>query len=214
MTTYNDQLSKYISDLFAPHDDVLEHVWQETPKSGLPSISVQPEEGRFLQILVKILGASRALEIGTLGGYSSIWIARGLVESGKLITIEKDPAHAKVAHDHFKTAGLLDIVEIHIGDGHKILKTINDETPFDFIFIDAEKLGYGDYFNWALKNIRLGGIIATHNAFRRGSVTNNRADDEYSQFMRDFNRRVASEESVISTIYPAGDGTLISVKVS
>jgi caffeoyl-CoA O-methyltransferase len=167
-----------------------------------------------LQFLVRACGAVRALEVGTLGGYSGIWIARGLVPDGKLITLEKEPAHAEVARQHFTSAGVTDRVEIRVGNAHLLLQELASEGPFDFVFIDAEKPGYPAYFDWALEHTRLGGVIAAHNAFRGGSVAGERADDDFSETMRDFNRRVAAEPRVISTIYPAGDGTLLAVKVA
>ena len=213
MTTYNDQLSKYVAGLFAPHDAALQRAWDDIPRYGLPAISVKPEEGRFLQFLARACGARQALELGTLGGYSSIWIARGLAPGGRLITIERDPRHAEIAAAHFSEAGLSDRIEIRIGEAGQMLGTLSEETPFDFIFIDADKPGYPDYFGWAFENVRLGGVIASHNGFRHGSVAGIGPDDDFSETMRAFNQRVAAEERLISTIFPAGDGMLISVKI-
>jgi predicted O-methyltransferase YrrM len=212
MNTYNHNLSQYITDLFVIHDQPLETVWEETPKKGLPGISVKPEEGRFLQLLVKATGATNALELGTLGGYSGIWIARGLGEDGKLITVELDPYHAEVAREHFAIAGLTDRVEVRVGNAHQVLPELVKEGPYDFIFIDAEKPGYPAYFDWALDNARVGGLIAAHNALRKGKVLDPEYSDELVEIMRAFNRRVASDPRVISTIYPAGDGMIIAVK--
>ena len=214
MTNYNDQLSRYITDLFAGEDEALRLAREESPRKGLPAISVNPEEGRFLQFLVRACGASKALEIGTLGGYSGIWIARGLAPGGKLITLEKDSYHAQVAREHFAAGKVDDLVEIRVGNAHQLLAELVAEGPFDFVFIDAEKEGYDAYFDWTLENTRVGGVIAAHNAFRGGSVIGERADDAYSEVMRSFNRRVAAEPRVISTIYPAGDGTVLAVRIS
>ena len=214
MTIYNDSLSQYITSLFAVHDTALRHAWEDSPKYGLPAISINPEEGRFLQFLVRVCGARKALEIGTLGGYSGIWIARGLHPGGKLVTLEMESKHADIAREHFKSAGLADQVEIRVGNAHRLLAELHFEGPFDFIFIDAEKPGYLAYFNWAIENIRLGGVIAAHNAFRGGSVAGTREDDAHSETMREFNRHVAEQKRLISTVYPAGDGTLISVKIA
>ena len=212
MTTYNDVLSEYITDLFVTQDEGLEWTYQDTPQKGLPAISVKPEEGRFLQFLVRACGTKKAVEIGTLGGYSGIWIARGLAQSGKLITLEKEPFHALVAQEHFKAAGVLDRIEIRVGNAHETLNALQQEGPFDFVFIDAEKPGYEAYYEWAIENLRPGGVIAAHNAFRKGSVAGLKADDEYTSGMRNFNQKVANDSRVISTIFPAGDGTLIAVK--
>ena len=214
MTNYNDQLSRYITDLFAGEDEALRLAREESPRKGLPAISVNPEEGRFLQFLVRACGASKALEIGSLGGYSGIWIARGLAPGGKLITLEKDSYHAQVAREHFAAGRVDDLVEVMVGNAHQLLAELVAEGPFDFVFIDAEKEGYNAYFDWTFENTRVDGVIAAHNAFRGGSVIGERADDAYSEIMRSFNRRVASEPRVISTIYPAGDGTVLAVRIS
>ncbi len=214
MTVYNDATSRYIQELFVPQDEVLRRVLEEIPRQGLPTIHVKPEEGRFLQFLTRAIGAKKALEIGTLGGYSAIWIARGLVDGGKLITLEKEPRHAEVARRHFNQARLDGRVEIRVGNAHQILQSLVVEGPFDFVFIDAEKDGYPAYLDWALENTRLGGVIAAHNAFRKGSVAHQGEEDQYTALMREFNRRFASEPRLLSTIFPAGDGTLIGVKIS
>ena len=213
MTTYNDQISQYISSLFANEDSSLLQAREESPKLGLPTINIKPEEGRFLQFLVCASGARKAVEIGTLGGYSGIWIARGLHPGGKLYTLEKESRHAEVARAHFAAAGLSDVIEVLVGDAHSLLLELSDQGPFDFVFIDAEKPGLPAYFDWAVENIRLGGIITSHNAFRKGTVAGLGQDDDNSELMRQFNQQVASEARLISTIYPAGDGTLISVKI-
>ena len=214
MTTYNDNLSQYITGLFAEQDEALQYTWEDTTRKGLPAISVRPEEGRFLQFLVRVSRTKKAVEIGTLGGYSGIWIARGLLPGGKLVTLEKDPHHADIAQDHFRRAGVAEQVEIRVGDAHRTLQVLASQGPFDFIFIDAEKPGYQDYFEWALEHTPVGGVIAAHNAFRAGSVIESGEADESTQSMRAFNQRVAREPRVISTIYPAGDGTLIAVKIA
>lgn len=213
MTTYNDQISQYISSLFAEENSALQQAREESPKLGLPAINIKPEEGRFLQFLACASGARKAVEIGTLGGYSGIWIAHGLHPGGKLYTLDKESRHAEVARAHFAAAGLSDVTEVLVGDAHSVLLELSDQGPFDFVFIDAEKPGYPAYFDWAIANTRLGGIIAAHNAFRKGTVAGLGQDDTHSELMRQFNQQVASDERLISTIYPAGDGTLISVKV-
>jgi caffeoyl-CoA O-methyltransferase len=213
MTIYDDNLSHYIAELFAKQDEAQRRALEESPEKGLPAISIQPEEGRFLQFLARACGAKKALEIGTLGGYSGIWIARGLAPGGKLITLEKSPRHAAVAAEYFALAGVEDRVEIRLGDAHQLLNKLKEEGPFDFVFIDAEKTSYDFYFDWALDNVRLGGIIAAHNAFRNGEVAGEAASSETAA-IRALNRRIAAEQRVVSTIYPAGDGTLIAVKIA
>ncbi|HSF81293.1 MAG TPA: O-methyltransferase [Anaerolineales bacterium] len=214
MTTYNDALSEYISSLFVHQDQALQYTQEITPQKGLPGINIDPEEGRFLQVLVRICGARKAVEIGTLGGYSGIWIARGLLPGGRLVTLELEPHHAQVAREHFQLAGVADRVEIRQGDAHQSLQTLASEGPFDFVFIDAEKTGYSAYFDWALANVRLGGVITAHNIFRKGGILETESKDDWILATQAFNRRVADDERVLTTVYPAGDGTLVSVKIS
>ena len=214
MTIYNDTISQYITDLFASQDEALRQVLEDSPKKGLPAISIKPEEGRFLQLLVRASGGRQALEIGTLGGYSGIWIARGLAPGGKLITLEKEPKHADVAREHLKAAGVADQVEIRIGNAHDSLAELNHHPPFDFVFIDADKTGYGAYFDWALEHVRVGGLIVAHNAFRNGEVVNADTTQADTISIQSFNKRVADESRVISTIFPGGDGALVAVKIA
>jgi caffeoyl-CoA O-methyltransferase len=166
-----------------------------------------------LQFLVRAAGTKKALEIGTLGGFSGIWIARGLVPGGKLITLERSPEHAAVAREHFDAAGLQETVEIRLGDAHETIKTIGSEGPFDFIFIDAEKSGYIDYYEWAIANVRVGGVIAAHNAFRQGMVVDPDNNESETLVMRAFNEHVAKDARALATIYPAGDGTVVVVRI-
>lgn len=213
MTIYNDTLSQYITGLFAPQDEALRQALEDSAKKGLPAISIKPEEGRFLQLLARASGGGRALEIGTLGGYSGIWIARGLGPGGHLITLEKEPKHADVAREHFKAAGVADRIEIRIGNARDSLAELNHQPPFDFVFIDADKTSYDAYFDWALDHVRVGGLIVAHNAFRNGDVVEVNTTQADTISMRSFNKRVADESRVISTIFPGGDGTLVAVKI-
>jgi caffeoyl-CoA O-methyltransferase len=162
---------------------------------------------------VRASGGTKALEIGTLGGYSGIWIARGLAPGGKLFTLERDPKHAAVAQEHFHRAGVADLVDIRIGDARTSLTGLAAEAPFDFVFIDAEKSAYPDYYSWALDHLRIGGLVAAHNALRGGAVFETDNQDETVRALRSFNLQVAGDPRVLSSIYPAGDGTLVAVRV-
>lgn len=214
MTIYNDQLSQYITDLFVQEDPVQQRVRQDSPKLGLPKISINAEEGKFLQFLTRAIGARKVLEIGTLGGYSGIWIARGLTPDGKLITLEKEPRHAAIARAHIEAAGLSDRVEIRVGEAKTLLSQLHVETPFDLVFIDADKESNPTYLNKALELTRIGGVIAIHNAFRHGSVAGLSQDDDQSDMTRAFNRQIAGDSRLLSTIFPAGDGTAIAIKIA
>lgn len=212
MPIYDDIVSDYITRHFAYEDRAIRRAREDSPKKGLPDISIQPEEGRFLQFLTATSQAKVALEIGTLGGYSGIWIARGLVNGGKLYTLEMSERHAEVAREHFVGAGVEDRVEIVIGNAHDSLSKLVPHHPFDFVFIDAEKSGYLTYYEWAVAHLRTGGIVAAHNAFRGGHILTPH-DEEIKTFTK-FLHHVAGDVRVVSTIYPAGDGTLVATKIA
>lgn len=211
MPTYNDALEQYLRSEFAAEDEVLSAIREAIPQRGLPAIAVRPEEGRFLQFLAAVSHAQLALEIGTLGGYSGVWIARGLPAGAKLITLELEPAHAEVAQEHFELAGVADRVEIRVGNAHDLLPGLAAEGPFGFVFIDAEKQGYPEYLDWTLQNLAPGGILAAHNAFRGGRVADPSIDQDAVDHSRAFNQRMASDPRLISSVFPAGDGTAFAV---
>ena len=211
MPTYNEALENYVRETFAAEDEILQTIRSEIPKRGLPEITIRPEEGRFLQFIVAASGARQAVEIGTLGGYSGVWIARGLPAGGKLITLEISEEHAAVAVDHFEMAGLADKVDLRVGDAHELLAGLAQEGPFEFVFIDAEKEGYPAYLDWAEANLRPRGIVAGHNAFRGGKIADADSNDPAVVATRNFNDRLASDDRFISTIFPAGDGIAMGV---
>lgn len=186
---------------------------EEAPRRGLPEISIKAEEGRFLQLAARACAARLAVEIGTLGGYSGIWIARGLVSGGRLLTLEANAHHAEVARDGFVRAGLADRVEVLLGDAHETLERIAPSGPFDFCFIDAEKTGYPAYLDWALAHVRPGGVIAAHNAFKGGALLDPAVRDADVEAVRATNERFARDPRLVATIFPAGDGTVIAVVV-
>lgn len=211
MVTYNDALSRYVADLFAVEDEVLRRVRQRMADHGLPAIHIKPEEGRFLQLMARACEARKAVEIGTLGGYSAVWIARGLLPGGVLQTVEREPDRARLARENLVLAGLSDRVIVHQGDARQVIAQLASQAPFDFVFIDAEKADYRDYYDWAVEHLRSGGVVAAHNAFLHGRVLE--ADDSNARFMRAFNAYVAQDARVISTVFPAGDGIVVAVKV-
>ena len=212
MPTYDNKLEGYLRELFAAEDEVLISIRENIAAHGLPQITINPEEGRFLEFIVAASGARLALEIGTLGGYSGTWIARGLTDDGRLITLEQNPEHAAVAKENFRLAGFAECVDVRVGDAHQLLPELSAEGPFDFIFIDAEKVGYPAYLDWALENLHPGGIVAGHNAFSHGDVVDATDTSEQTEALRAFNRRLAEDPRMISLIFPAGDGTAFAVR--
>lgn len=154
----NEELYQYILSTFVEEDDILKSIVKTTEELNLPLIQVSPENGKFLQILIKMIGAKRVLEIGTLTGYSAVWMARGLPKNGKLVTLEVNKDHAKAARSNFKKAGLTDKIDLILGDALKSLDKLSKQ-KFDFAFIDAEKVHYPAYLEKVLKMMNRGGII-------------------------------------------------------
>lgn len=206
----DSQRQMYVERLFAQEDDVLRHIQSESVRNDLPTISVQPQDGRLLYLLVKSVGARKAVEVGTLGGYSGTWIARALPADGKLYTLEKSSKHARVAQSAFAHAGLSDQVELLEGDALVMLEKLTAKGPFDFVFIDADKGGYPRYMEWAIHALRPGGMLAAHNAFRDGRVFSPENDDDRA--MARFNESLASDPRLDSTIIAVGDGMAVAIK--
>jgi len=169
----------YINDLFVPADPALEAALEASSKAGLPPISVTPNQGKLLNLLARVQGSRKILEIGTLGGYSTIWLARALPIDGRLITLEAEPKHAQVARTNIARAGLANIVELRIGQAQETLPKLAAEGlgPFDLTFIDADKPSYPNYFTWSLKLSRPGSLIIADNVVRDGAVTDSSSPD-------------------------------------
>jgi len=192
----------YTGDLLALNDSTLEAALADSQAAGLPPINVAPNQGRLLQMLARSCGARLILEIGTLGGYSTIWLARGLLPGGKLVTLEFEPKHAQVARTNLERAGLGGVVELRQGKAVESLAQLAAEGrgPFDFIFIDADKESYADYFAWALKLSRPGTLIIADNVVRNGAVKDAGSADPRVQGVRRFNELLAAEPRVSATI--------------
>lgn len=195
-------VDRYINDLLVPSDPALDAALAASAEAGLPAINVAPNQGKLLQILAQLQGARAILEIGTLGGYSTIWLARALPRGGRLITLEADPKHAEVARANIARAGLTGVVELHLGRALDTLPALLRERrgPFDMIFIDADKPGYPDYFAWALKLSRQGSLIVADNVVRKGAVADPASADPMVQGVRRFTELVGAEPRVSATV--------------
>jgi len=196
-----ESVDKYISELF-PQDDALAAAEQSHKLEKIPLINVSPNLGKLLHLFAKLSNAKKILEVGTLAGYSTIWMAEALPEYGKLITLEIDPHHAEVAGRNIDRAGLSSKVEIRVGKAIDWLPRLVDEKagPFDLIFIDADKPPYAEYFEWALKLSRPGTLIIADNVIRDGKVLNPNHDDPMVKGAQRFNNALASNKKVTATI--------------
>ena len=192
------EIDEYLTDSLVASDPVLDAALQATEAAGLPAINVTPSQGKLLMLLARAIAARRILEIGTLGGYSTIWLARGLVPDGRLITIESNPDCAKVARANLARAGLSGQVDVHVGRAQDVLPELAAEAPFDLVFIDADKPGTPGYFQWAVKLARRGSLIVVDNVVRAGAILEAEGDD-YVQGMRRFFELAASDPRVTGT---------------
>jgi len=194
-------VDQYINGLLVPSDPALDAALAASDSAGLPTIQVSPTQGKLLHLLARLQGAKNILEIGTLGGYSTIWLARALPPGGRLLTLEADAKHAEVARGNFRRAGLEYLIELRLGPALETLPHVAAEGrgPFDFVFIDANKSTMAEYFDWALKFSRPGSLIIADNVIRHGGVIDAKSDDPDIQGVRRFNERVATEPRVSAT---------------
>jgi len=194
-------VDQYITDLLVPADPVLDAALRASDTAGLPSIQVSPTEGKLLYILARMHNAQRILEIGTLGGYSTIWMARALPPDGRLLTLEADAHHAEVARENFVHAGLSNLIQLRLGPALDTLPHVAKEgyAPFDLIFIDANKSNMPEYFEWALRLSRRGTVIIADNIVRDGAVIDAHSTDPDIQGVRRFNELLGAEPRVIAT---------------
>jgi predicted O-methyltransferase YrrM len=194
-------VDKYITDMLVPSDPALDAALEASNAAGLPPIAVTPAQGKLLHLLARLLGARRILEIGTLGGYSTIWLGRALPEDGQLITLESEPKHAEVARANISRAGLSGLVDLRVGNALEILPQIAAEGggSFDLTFIDADKRSIPAYFQFALKLSRKGSLIIVDNVVREGRVIDSRSHDPDIQGIRRFNQLVGGETRVLVT---------------
>jgi predicted O-methyltransferase YrrM len=214
-------VDQYITDLFVPADAALDAALASSAAAGLPQINVAPNQGKFLHLLARMHGAKKILEVGTLGGYSTIWLARALATGGSLITLEIDARHADVARKNIERAGLAPVVDIRVGPAIDTLPRIAaaGEGPFDFVFIDADKPSNADYFAWALKLSRVGTVIVIDNVIRKGAVADDHSEDPMVLGTRRLNAVMAADPRVqvteVQTVGSKGyDGFALALVVA
>jgi predicted O-methyltransferase YrrM len=195
------EVDDYYGDLLAPSDETLDAVLAANEQAGLPAIGVSRLQGKFLEVLVRISGARRVLEIGTLGSYSTIWMARALPQGGHVVTLEFDPHHAEVASANLKLAGVADRVDLRLGRAIDSLPKLvgTADAPFDLIFIDADKESYSEYLDWSLKLSRPGTVIVADNVVRKGKIVDPECDDPRVEGIRRFAARLAAEPCLSAT---------------
>jgi len=195
------EVERYITDQLVHPEEALDFALRSSAAGGLPEINVSPTQGKLLQLLVRIQGSRRILEIGTLGGYSAIWMARALPPSGRLITLEVNAKHAEVARTNIERAGLSRVIDIRLGRALDTLPQIEagGAAPFDLIFIDADKPSNPDYFQWAMRLSRRGSLIIVDNVVRNGGVIDATSGDANIQGVRRLNELIASETRVTTT---------------
>ena len=195
------EVDKYLTDLFISPDPALDAALESSKSAGLQPINVSALQGKLLYILAKSHGAKNILEIGTLGGYSTIWLGRALPANGRLTTLEADPKHAEIARANIARADLSGAVEVRLGRAQDTLPRLVAEHrgPFDLIFIDADKTGYAEYFAWSLKLAHRGTLIIADNVIRKGAVADPASTDANVQGVRRFQEAVAAEKRVTAT---------------
>jgi predicted O-methyltransferase YrrM len=194
-------VDQYITEMLVPSDPVLEAAVRASEEAGLPAIQVSPPQGKLLHLLARSVNARKILEIGTLGGYSTIWMARALAPGGHVLTLEASAKHAEVARSNFGRAGLADTIELRLGAALDTLPQVAAEgrSPFDLIFIDANKSTMAEYFDWSLKLSHPGSLIIADNVIRDGAVVETASTDPDIQGVRRFNERLAAERRVSAT---------------
>ncbi|MEU9317096.1 O-methyltransferase [Streptomyces sp. NPDC048295] len=195
------EVDDYFNGLLVGPDEALDAAVEASDGAGLPAIQVAANQGKLLNLLARLQGARTVLEIGTLGGYSTIWLARALPEGGRVVTLEADPAYAEVARANIERAGLADVVEIRVGRALDTLPELAAQGygPFDVVFIDADKPSNPDYLAWSLKLTRPGSLIVADNVVRDGEVVDGASEDPKVQGVRRFTELVAAEPTLTAT---------------
>lgn len=209
---------EYALNTFRPLDKVLTGVAEKTKMAGMPEIQVGPMEGQLLETLVRATNAKKIVEIGTLAGYSTICMARGIPDDGKIWTFEYSEKHALVAQENFHSAGLSSKIKLLLGPALERLPSIENEAPFDLIFIDADKNNYVNYLQWAIKNVRVGGSILADNTFAWGQIGKSEPDveehrKEMIKSLDEYNKVASDHPGLRTTIVPTFEGLTFSVRI-
>lgn len=207
----HDALDRYVQRLYATEDDHLRRVRARSDEAQMPRIQLPPATARALQVLVRAAGARRVLEVGTLAGYSAIWIARALPADGELITVDINPEHASVARRSVEQAGLADRVDIRVGDAVEVLNELGPDSSFDVVFLDADKERYTTYMEQAARLLRPRGLLLADNAFWAGRVLDP-GSDAVADRLNHFNELLSSDRRFDATILPVGDGLMVAVR--
>jgi predicted O-methyltransferase YrrM len=214
-------VDEFISGTLAPHDEALAAAVRASEEAGLPAIQVSPPQGKLLHLLARAIGARSIFEFGTLGGYSTIWLARALPDGGRLITLEAEPRNAEVARENIARAGLSELVDLRVGAALGLLPALDAEAagPFDLTFIDADKVHTPEYFAWALERTRPGGLIVADNVVRGGTLAEASSDDPTILAQRRLHEQIAAnprvEATTIQTVGVKGhDGFTLALVVS
>ena len=209
------QVAEWLVKTYAPEDEVLTEIRARSAAAGLPDIQVAALDARHLEVLARAAGARRAVEIGTLGGYSGVAILRGLGETGELDTIDVEPRHAEVARESFRRAGFAARARVHVGPAQEILPRLAPRGPYDLVFIDADKEGYPRYLDWAGDNLRPGGVVLLDNAFLFGHLPETPAGERAASIraMQAVHKTLAQGGRFRATPLPTGEGLAMGVRV-
>lgn len=223
--TSADALRDYVDGLFGPEPPLLTELRERIEERGLPTIQVPAATGRLLELTARMAGARRALEIGTLGGYSALWLLRGMPSDGTLVTIEKEPDRAALAREYFERAGVAERTDVRVEDARAAVASMGPDGSRDLVFIDADKESYVHYLEHAGRLLRPGGVVLADNALWRGRVVEEVGGvdeggsaggegDEVTRAIRAFNRALADSDAFRATILPVGDGVALGVRVA
>ncbi len=211
------EITQWIYEHFLPVDSNLEIIRKNTMDANFPSIQIRPMDGRLIEILVRSIQPQKILEIGTLTGYSTLCLLRGLQPSGHLWTIEKNPNHAEMARTHFRMFGYENEVTLIEDKALNVLEQIKHEAPFDLIFIDADKVNYPKYFQWSADHIRKGGLLLADNTLAFGNLAKNEfnsdRDKETTKGIQEMNRLIASHPDFRSTLIPTSEGLTLGIRL-